>query len=76
MKDKNYNPHFETSFEFGNNRVFNFITKENDVVMVPVELLERLFSADWAEDCQECAAGHSDAWKELKALIAKHKEAT
>lgn len=32
-------------------------------------LLERLLSHDFAEECQECGIGYSDAWGELRALL-------
>lgn len=32
-------------------------------------LLERLLSHDFAEECQECGIGYSDAWSELRALL-------
>lgn len=34
-------------------------------------LLERLLSHDFAEECQECGIGYSDAWGELRALLDK-----
>lgn len=34
-------------------------------------LLERLLSHDFAEECQECGIGCSDAWGELRALLDK-----
>lgn len=34
-------------------------------------LLERLLSHDFAEECQECGIGYSDAWEELRALLDK-----
>lgn len=42
--------------------------------MLSVELralLERLLSHDFAEECQECGIGYSDAWGELRALLDK-----
>lgn len=33
------------------------------------ELLERLMAHEFAEDCQECGIGQSDAWHELRALL-------
>ena len=40
-----------------------------DGVLVSRELLERVLTHDFAEDCQECGIGQSDAWKELRALL-------
>lgn len=44
---------------------------------VPVdrELLERVLQHDFAEDCQECAIGKSEAWSELREAIAQPEEA-
>ena len=42
--------------------------------MLSVELralIERLLSHDFAEECQECGIGYSDAWGELRALLDK-----
>lgn len=42
--------------------------------MLSVELralLERLLSHDFAEECQECGIGYSDAWEDLRALLDK-----
>lgn len=42
--------------------------------MLSVELralLERVVAHDFAEDCQECGIGQSEAWKELRALLDK-----
>ena len=42
--------------------------------MLSVELralLDRLLSHDFAEECQECGIGYSDAWGELRALLDK-----
>lgn len=36
-------------------------------------LLERLLSHDFAEECQECGIGYSDAWSELSALLDADK---
>lgn len=36
-------------------------------------LLERLLSHDFAEECQECGIGYSDAWSELRALLDADK---
>lgn len=44
--------------------------------MLSVELrvlLERLLSHDFAEECQECGIGYSDAWSELRALLDADK---
>lgn len=44
----------------------------NGKPMLSVELralLERLLSHDFAEECQECGIGYSDAWGELSALL-------
>lgn len=38
-------------------------------VFVSRELLDRVLSHDYAEDCQECGIGQSSAWKELRALL-------
>lgn len=35
------------------------------------DLLERVASHDFAEDCQECGIGQSEVWKELRALLDK-----
>lgn len=37
-------------------------------------LLERLLSHDFAEECQECGIGYSDAWEELRALLDEPDE--
>lgn len=42
--------------------------------MLSVELralLERLLSHDFAEECQECGIGYSDAWGDLRAILDK-----
>lgn len=39
------------------------------MLSVKRELLERILSHDFAEDCQECGIGQSEAWKELRAIL-------
>lgn len=41
------------------------------MLSVERELLERLMAHEFAEDCQECGIGQSEAWKELRALLDK-----
>jgi hypothetical protein len=36
-----------------------------------VDILRKLLSHYWSEDCQECAIGQSSAWADAKALIAR-----
>lgn len=36
-----------------------------------VDILRKLLTHGWAEDCQECAIGQSSAWADAKALIAR-----
>jgi len=33
------------------------------------DVLRELLAHEWAEDCQECAIGRSDAWAKAKALL-------
>ena len=43
-------------------------------LMLSVELralLERVVAHDFAEDCQECGIGQSEAWEDLRALLDK-----
>jgi hypothetical protein len=39
-------------------------------VVVKKETLRDLLATDWAEECQECAVGQSEAWKEIKAMLS------
>jgi hypothetical protein len=36
-----------------------------------IDILRKLLTHWWAEECQECAIGHSPAWAQAKALVAR-----